>query len=86
MPRLLEPCYQRKAGGDFGPHRHVYDTAFRVGADRCVDTFDITAFRVDYSRLRRQVCALALRTGALALRANEAMVPRKAKRQPEGLA
>ena len=24
MPRLLEPCYQRKAGGDFGPHRHVY--------------------------------------------------------------
>src|SRR5664279_3589514 len=24
MPRLLEPCYQRKAGGDFGPHRHVW--------------------------------------------------------------
>jgi hypothetical protein len=23
MPRLLEPCYQRKAGGDFGPHRHL---------------------------------------------------------------
>ena len=22
MPRLLEPCNQRKAGGDFGPHRH----------------------------------------------------------------
>ena len=23
MPRLLEPCNQRKAGGDFGPHRHI---------------------------------------------------------------
>lgn len=27
MPRLLEPCYQRKAGGDFGPRRHVCRSA-----------------------------------------------------------